>query len=73
LGWKAKTTFKELVQMMVLADLDRWKKKIAGESFPWDAPNYPQEMEIVSRYLVKDSHLEAAGFEKRNIEEKKTA
>ena len=73
LRWKAKTTFKELVQMMVLADLDRWKKKIAGESFPWDAPNYPQEMEIVSRYLVKDSHLEAAGFEKRNIEEKKTA
>jgi len=39
LKWEPKTSFKELVKIMVNADLDRWKRYLKGERFPWDAPN----------------------------------
>ncbi|NQV08591.1 GDP-mannose 4,6-dehydratase [Candidatus Woesearchaeota archaeon] len=49
LGWEPKTKFKELVKIMVDADLDRWKQHQEGKMFPWDALNYPGEMNILKR------------------------
>lgn len=54
LGWRPKTKFKELVRIMVQADLERWKKFLRGEHFPWDAANYPQESKILSREYKMD-------------------
>jgi GDPmannose 4,6-dehydratase len=38
LGWRPRTTFKELVRKMVRADLERWQKWLRGEPIPFDAP-----------------------------------
>jgi len=54
LGWSAKVPFKELVEMMVRADVNRWEAWLRGEQFPWDAINYPNERGILSRYLRVD-------------------
>lgn len=51
LGWEPKTKFDELVRMMVRADTERWQKVLIGERFPWDAPNYPSEVNIITRAL----------------------
>ena len=51
LGWEPKTKFHELVKIMVRADMERWQKVMIGESFPWDAPNYPSEVKIMTRAL----------------------
>ncbi|MBI2542865.1 MAG: GDP-mannose 4,6-dehydratase [Candidatus Aenigmarchaeota archaeon] len=51
LGWEPKTKFKELVKMMVEEDVKRWEMWLNGKSFPWDAPNYPNESRILSRSL----------------------
>jgi GDPmannose 4,6-dehydratase len=48
LGWEAKVKFKELIELMVDSDLDRWERYTKGEHFPWDAPNYTEEADIVS-------------------------
>lgn len=53
LGWEPKTDFKQLVEIMIKADMSRWEKVITGERFPWDAPNYPSEAKIISR-VFKD-------------------
>ena len=50
LGWEPKVKFDELVKIMVTEDLSRWKRWQNGERFPWDAPNYPSEDKIISRY-----------------------
>ena len=50
LGWAPKTNFDELVKIMVKEDLNRWERWQSGERFPWDAPNYPSEDKIISRY-----------------------
>ncbi len=42
LGWSAKTRFADLIKLMVAEDLARWKRHLAGETFPWDAPNFPE-------------------------------
>lgn len=47
IGWKPKTGFKELVKLMVDADLDRWSRHLRGEIFAWDAPNMSYDMNIV--------------------------
>jgi GDPmannose 4,6-dehydratase len=52
LGWECKTKFKELVKIMVGGDLDRWKRHMNGESFPWDAQNYPDNLNIIKRYYT---------------------
>lgn len=52
LGWEPKTKFKELVKIMVEADLERWKKHLRGESFAWDAPNHPSHIRYL--YRAKD-------------------
>jgi len=48
-GWKPKTDFKKLAQIMVEADLDRWKRWQKGEHFPWDAVNYIEEEKTLFR------------------------
>ncbi len=49
LGWEPKVRFKELVEIMAKEDLNRWQRWQKGEHFPWDAPNYPSEANILSR------------------------
>lgn len=51
LGWEPKVKFAELVEIMVEADLSRWRKWQRGEHFPWDASNYPSEANILTRGL----------------------
>ena len=51
IGWEPKTTFKQLVKIMVEEDLNRWQRWLNGEKFPWDAPNYPSEATILTRTL----------------------
>ena len=50
LGWKPHVTFDELVTKMMHEDLERWTKWTNGERFPWDAYNYPNENQIISKY-----------------------
>jgi len=54
LGWKAKVSFKKLVEIMVKADLERWQKYLKGEFFPWDAPNYSSELDVISRTVSRE-------------------
>ena len=49
LNWEPKTSFKQLVDKMVKADLLRWKKFLKGQQFPWDAFNYPEDIDILKR------------------------
>jgi GDPmannose 4,6-dehydratase len=49
LGWEPKTNFKELIKKMVGTDIARWKKSKRGIPFPWDALNYDESVEIISR------------------------
>ncbi len=51
LGWNSKVTFNELVEIMVNSDLNNWQRYLRGEHFPWDAPNYPSEANIITRNL----------------------
>lgn len=41
LKWNPKTKFKELVDMMIQADFNRWNDHLKGKMFPWDAVNDP--------------------------------
>jgi GDPmannose 4,6-dehydratase len=54
LGWTPKVTFKELIEIMVKEDMQRWEGWLKGKRFPWDAINYPDERKILSRYISKD-------------------
>jgi len=49
LGWRHIVKFPELVKIMVNADLEKWKSWLNGERFPWDAPNYPDELSIITK------------------------
>ncbi|MFC2034060.1 GDP-mannose 4,6-dehydratase [Chloroflexota bacterium] len=51
LGWEPKVKFNELVEIMVKEDLNRWERWLNGKKFPWDAPNYPSEANILTRTL----------------------
>jgi GDPmannose 4,6-dehydratase len=51
LGWKPRTRFNKLVEIMVEEELDRWSRWLKGERFPWDAPNYQSENRILTRSL----------------------
>lgn len=51
LGWSPKTDFSRLVQIMVEEEVNRWRRWLAGERFPWDAPNYPSEARILTRAM----------------------
>ena len=54
INWHAKTTFNELVEIMVNEDCERWERWQKGEHFPWDAWNYPSEKKILSRKINLD-------------------
>ncbi|MBM3910595.1 MAG: GDP-mannose 4,6-dehydratase [Thaumarchaeota archaeon] len=49
LGWNPKVKFKELVKIMINADLERWTRWKKGEHFPWDAYNYIDEKKLSFR------------------------
>ena len=49
LGWQPQVKFEQLVEIMVQEDVSRWERCLRGESFPWDAANYPNESSILSR------------------------
>lgn len=51
LGWEPKVKFDNLAEIMVNEDLDRWERWQKGMRFPWDAPNYPSEANILTRVL----------------------
>jgi GDPmannose 4,6-dehydratase len=51
LGWKPRTRFNKLVEIMVKEELDRWSRWLKGERFPWDAPHYQSENRILTRSL----------------------
>jgi len=48
INWGPKTLFKDLAKIMVDSDLDNWTRWLDGERFPWDAPNYPAELSILT-------------------------
>ena len=53
LEWEPSKTFKDLVTNMVDTDLERWKANRKGGVFPWDAPLYPDDSNvIVTRYAL---------------------
>jgi GDPmannose 4,6-dehydratase len=49
LGWEPKTKFHDLIKLMVNEDFKRWKMFLDGKVFPWDAPLYPSEMNILQK------------------------
>jgi GDPmannose 4,6-dehydratase len=51
LGWRPRTKFNKLVEILVREEISRWEKWLKGERFPWDAPNYPNEAKIFTRAL----------------------
>lgn len=51
LSWHPKTTFKQLVRIMVDADLNRWQDYLDGKFQPWDAPNYPGHIRLLKRHV----------------------
>jgi GDPmannose 4,6-dehydratase len=51
LNWHPKTKFEDLIKIMVKSDFDNWKRYKNGDIFPWDAPNYPSEANIITRSL----------------------
>ena len=51
LGWSPKTKFAKLIELMVHEDCERWQRHLKGETFPWDAPNYREEAQIITRAL----------------------
>jgi GDPmannose 4,6-dehydratase len=51
LGWKPEVRFKDLVRIMVQEELRRWQRWQKGEIFPWDALNYPNEMNLLTRAM----------------------
>ncbi len=48
-GWKPEVKFKELVEIMVDKELERWNMVLNGKTFPWDATNYPDEAGLIVR------------------------
>ncbi len=62
LGWQPKITFKKLVELMVRADLQRWERYLRGEIFPWDAPNYSSEIDVLSRTVAREGIRPKAGI-----------
>ena len=46
--WKPKTTFKNLVKIMVEEDINRWEKWLKKERQPWDAAMSGEDSNIIS-------------------------
>lgn len=54
LHWHPRTKFRDLVRIMVEEDINRWRRYLKGEHFPWDAATYPHENKILSRQYRLD-------------------
>ena len=54
LRWRSNVTFEGLVTKMVDEDLRRWKSWQKGELFPWDAPLYPEDLNIIANRYTLD-------------------
>ncbi|MFH1888556.1 MAG: GDP-mannose 4,6-dehydratase [Candidatus Omnitrophota bacterium] len=54
LRWQPRIKFKELARIMVDEDINRWRRYLKGEHFPWDAATYPHENKILSREYKRD-------------------
>jgi len=53
LNWKPSKKFGDLVKEMVESDIGHWKAHQNREVFPWDAPLYPDDSNvIVTRYAL---------------------
>ena len=53
IGWYPKVNFKETIEKMVDEDYKRWNDKLKGKSFPWDAENYPTNINVTYRKIKK--------------------
>jgi len=51
--WNPKIKFEKLVELMVNEDVKRWRMFLDGKFFPWDAPLYPDEENIITRGKTK--------------------
>ena len=49
LHWKPKIKFEKLVKLMLDEDVKRWTGFLDGKKFPWDAPLYPDESNLITR------------------------
>ena len=49
LRWRPRTTFKQLVKIMVEEDIARWQRWLKGEQFPWDAAMSGEDSYVLSR------------------------
>ena len=52
LKWQARTDVQGLVRLMVESDHRCWQRYLQGQTFPWDAPNYPSETMISRKGLM---------------------
>ena len=57
LGWKPKTTFENLVKIMLDEDLKRWKMCLDGKTVVWDAPLYPSESKFITRLSNENTNM----------------
>ena len=48
-GWNPRVKFKQLVELMVNEEMQRWRMLLMGKTFPWDAQNYPSEQGLILR------------------------
>jgi len=51
LNWSPKIQIDQLIKIMVDEDIMRWQKWLNGDRFPWDAPNFPNDKNMLSRAL----------------------
>ena len=49
LGWRPSIKFKQLVKVMVEADLDRWQRWLKGERFPWDVVTSIEDYAVIHK------------------------
>jgi len=60
LGWKPKTTFKNLVKIMLDEDIKRWKMFLDGKAIVWDAPLYPSESKFITRLSDENRKMKSS-------------
>jgi GDPmannose 4,6-dehydratase len=66
ISWQPKIKFDQLVKVMLEEDIRRWKMFIAGKVFPWDAPLYPSESNIITRLSRENKKAERSYHERKH-------
>jgi len=54
LNWHPKVKFNKLIKIMLDEEISRWQRWVSGETFPWDAINYPSENNIIRSGQIDD-------------------